>query len=597
MELTARARRCKIAPVSELPLDQFHETPDPKPKRNTRRTFLLVLLAVVAGLAWGYIIAQLWLVPPEPQVLQLSPSEQDDYIIMIAEAYAVDRNVSLAQQRLTRLNDPRTVERIIALAKDYAPQQDYIAQRLALLAVAAGSKDKTLVALAATASAPTFTPTLTPTQTGTYTPTPTVPTKTRAPTNTLVPNYVVITNTPTTTRTPRPPTATPTPIIETEDERPPVIVPIPVNFMAQKISLDVPAYANTAPAEIRLTARPKNCTPANRLPDIVTQTTLLCANDIYQPFTIEGNNLTLFGDEKQTALVRGGPRGYGITVSGSNIVIDGVRVEGSTDEKDLNQWLCLYPRCPFTPEIGGAQGYGDGILLKNTSNAAVINSILSGGTTGVYVYRGFSNKIFNNTFTEQNGWGVMMMQTRNDYVIKNKFARINRSCDGLDGVYHSNGCESSGLAMTRAQDVLVYDNNCRRVSNCYYANGDGGYGSAGVKFYNNYCAGAKNNCFEATYGLGHEFDYNVAETDTEYGDACDYPFWIGGSTAYFGPNNNWNCLHDYDTSVNDSRLKSVNATEARSLEQRPTPTPTMTPTPFQKLARPQSKPTQQPPAQ
>ncbi|MCI0477900.1 MAG: hypothetical protein L0Y55_16785, partial [Anaerolineales bacterium] len=250
--------------MSELPLDQFHQE-DPTQLQNRarrRRILLLAVLAIVAGVALGYLVAFVWLVPSAPQTIELDRSEQDDYIIMVAEAFAIDRNVPLAQQRLARLNDPRTTERIIALAQAYAPQQDYVAQRLALLAVAAGSKDKTLVGLAATLVAPTHTPTSTPTPTQTRTPSPTVPTKTPRPTNTLVPNYVVITNTPTNTP---PPTFTPTPLIETEDERPAVIAPIPVNFVAQKILIDVPAYANAPSAEIRLTARPKNCTPADQM--------------------------------------------------------------------------------------------------------------------------------------------------------------------------------------------------------------------------------------------------------------------------------------------------------------------------------------------
>jgi hypothetical protein len=579
--------------VSQLPLDEFHQE-DPTQLQNQarrRRAIVLALIAIVAGVALGYLAALIWLVPSVPQTIELSRSEQDDYIIMVAEAYAIERNVPLAQQRLARLNDPRTTERIIALAQEYAPQQDYVALRLALLAVAAGSKDKTLVALAATLVAPTHTPTFTPTSTRTPTPTRTVPTNTPPPTNTLAPNYVVITNTPTNTP---PPTWTPTPIIETEDERPAVIVPIPVNFVAQKIVVTVPGYANTGSAEIRLTARPKTCTPADQMPQVITRTTLLCAGQTYAPFAIEGNNLTLYGDANRTALVKGEARQYAITVHGSNIVIDGVHVEGATHDHDLNQWLCLYPFCPYTPEIGGAQGYGGGILLKNTSNAAVVNSQFNGGTTGVFVYRGYSNKIFHNSFGDHNGWGIMLMQTRSDYIVGNKFARINRGCDGLDKVYHANGCESSALAMTHVDNILVYDNSCRRVSNCYYANGDGGYGSSNLKFYNNFCAGAKNNCFEATFGLGHEFDYNTAVFDADFGDHCDYPFWIGGSTAYFGTHNDWKCLHDFDTAVNDSRSKSDQPTEARALAERPTPTPTLTPTRQSQIARPGTKPTVQP---
>jgi len=571
--------------VSQFPLDNLRAEiaaeHDDRPKR--RRVILWALIGVVAGLVLGYLIAQMWFVPAVPQTLELSSAEQDDYILMVAEAYALDRNVSIAQQRLARLNDPRTTERIIALAKAYAPQKDYVAQRLALLAVAAGSKDKTLAALAATVTAPTHTPTHTATPADVspkrlYTPS--------APTNTLVPNYIVVTSEPTWTPyyivVTGVPTATPpppTPVVSTADERPEVIVPIPLNLVAQKIAVNVPAYTNVASAEIRLTARPKNCTPAAQMPPIVTVTTMLCAGQTYAPFEFQGNDITLYGDAQRTALVKGEPRRFAISARGTNISIVSVHVQGATHDNDLNAWLCLYPHCFHTPEIGGAQGYGGGILLNNTVNAAIVDSQFNGGTTGIFVQKGFSNKIFRNSFADHNGWGVLLMQTRREYVVTNTFRRINRGCDGLDNVYHSNGCESSALAMTKVRDTLVYDNACRRVSNCYYANGDGGYGSTGIKFYHNQCAGAKNNCFEVTFGLAHEFDYNTAVFDADFGDHCDYPFWIGGSTAYFGPNNNWNCLHDYDTAVNDARTKTTDqATEALALAERPSPTPTWTPT-------------------
>ncbi len=586
--------------MSRLPLDEFREQiaaeSDDRSKR--RRVLLVALIAIVAGLALGYLVAQIWFVPEIPQTLELSRAEQDDYILMIAEAYAIDRDVGMAQQRLARLHDPRTTERIIALAKEYAPQQDYVAQRLALLAVAAGSKDKTLVALAATVVAPTATLTATPTATR--------PTNTPRPTNTLVPNYVVVTGVPTATptiyyivvtgvptATPLP-TWTPTPIVSTEEERPAVIEPMPSNLVAQKIAVNVPEYANVPSAEIRLAARPKNCTPADQMPALVTESVLLCAGQTYAPFEMQGNNITLYGDAERTALLKGEPRRFALTVQGTNITIVGVRVEGATHENDLNHWLCLYPRCFHTPEIGGALGYGGGILLKNTSNAAVFDSQFNGGTTGVFVQKGFSNKIFNNRFNDLNGWGVMVMQGRSDYIVGNAFARINRACDGLDKVYHANGCESSALAMTQVSSTLVLDNSCRRASNCYYANGDAGYGSTAIKFYNNECAGAKNNCFEVTYGLAHEFDYNSAVYDAQSGDSCDYPFWIGGSTAYFGAHNNWNCLHDYDTAVNDARTKSDKPTEALALAERPTPVVSPTPTRRVNAIQPASAPPKTP---
>lgn len=574
--------------MSQTPFDELRKQVAAEQKGarpQLRRILLVVLIAIAGGLVLGYLVAQVWFVPPVPQTLELTDAEKDDYILMVAEAYAIDRNVSIAQQRLQRMNDPRTTERIIALAQSYAPQQDYVAQRLALLAVAAGSKDKTLQALAATVVAPTETPTFTPSATPTRTPIP--------PTKTLVPNYVVVTGVPTETPTifyivvtgvptdtptPRPPTWTPTPVVSTQDERPEVIEPMPTKQVAEKIAVSVPDYTGTGSAEIRLAARPKNCTPADQMPAVVTETTLLCDGQTYAPFEIQGNDVTLYGDASKTALVKGEARRFGITVQGSNVAIVGVHVEGATHDNDMNQWLCLYPRCPYTPEIGGALGYGGGILLENTSNAAVLDSQFNTGTTGVFVQRGFSNKIFRNSFGDLNGWGVMLMQTRSDYVVGNTFARINRACTGLDNVYHSNGCESSALAMTNVRNTLVFDNKCRRVSNCYYANGDGGYGSTNIKFYNDACAGAKNNCFEVTFGVGHEFDYNTAIYDADFGDNCDYPIWIGGSTAYFGSHNNWNCLHDYDTAVNDSRSKADQPTNALALVERPTFTPTLTPT-------------------
>lgn len=575
--------------MSRLPLDDFRDqlASEQTDTPGRRRRILLLLLAVVVGVVLGFFIAQTWLVPPVPQTLRLSRADQDDYILMVAEAYAVDQNIAIAQQRLARLNDPRTTERIIALARDYAPQQDYVAGRLALLAVAAGSQDAALIQLAATVTAPTQTPTPTQVYRVTGPPATDAPPATVAPLRSATPEprFVVVTSVPTVTPTiyyivvtgepptPRPATWTPTPIVETLEERPPVIVPMPANLVAQRVPVSVPGYANFPSAEIRLAARPKTCTPADQMPAVVTQSTLLCAGNVYAPFEIQGNNLTLYGDPDRTALVKGEPRRFAITVQGSNISIVGVHVEGATHENDLNRWLCLYPNCFHTPEIGGALGYGGGILLENTSNAAVLDSQFNTGTAGVLAHRGFSNKVINNSFSDHNGWGVMLLQTRGDYVVGNQFNRINRACDGLDNVYHANGCESSALVMTDVVNTLVLNNQCRGASNCYYANGDGGYGSANIHFYNNQCAGALNNCFEVTFGAGHEFDYNTALFDAESGSACDYPFWIGGSTAYFGPNNRWECLHDYDTALNDARAKSDQPTQAHALAEKPTPAP------------------------
>lgn len=575
--------------MSQHPLDDYRDTDtaESEARARRRRVILLACVGIVAGIVIGYFIATNWLIQPAPQFLELAPSAQDDYILMVAEAYAVDRNIPLAQQRLTRLNDPHTTDRIIALAKSYAPQKDYVAVRLALLAVAAGAKDPELVALASTLTAPTRVPTFTPrnappeltdTPYPTDTQLPSYVVVTGIPTNTLPPNYVVVTGVPTATPTPRRGTWTATPIVETDDERPTIIEPMPPQYTAQKIPINIPAYANFSSAEIRLAARPKQCTPADKMPPMVTATLLLCAGQTYAPIRLVGNNLTLYGDADKTAVVQGAPRQFAITVEGANNSLVSVHVQGATQDADLNQWLCLYPHCWHTPEIGGAVGYGGGVLLKNTVNAAVVDSQFNGGTTGILSERGYSNKLFNNSFSDHNGWGILLMQTRDEYVVHNQFDRINRACNGLDNVYHANGCESSALEMTQVQRALVYDNTCRRASDCYYANGDAGYASMQIKFYNNQCAGALNNCFEVTFGFGHEFDYNSATHDDVYGDDCDYPVWIGGSTAYFGPNNTWQCVHNFDSALNDSRTKTDRPTNALALMEPATFTPTLTPT-------------------
>jgi hypothetical protein len=182
---------------------------------GSRSLLLIIALGLGVGLIFGGLVS-LALTRPQVAVsssaIELAPPEQDDFIIMTAEAYAGDHDLKLARDRLTRLHDEHPAARVEKLALTYAPQRDLVASYLALLATAMGSRDATLLKLSATAT-PTATPTatFTPTFTATNTPTPTftntptaLSTFTSTPTNTptLVP--------PTRPPTRLPPTATPT---------------------------------------------------------------------------------------------------------------------------------------------------------------------------------------------------------------------------------------------------------------------------------------------------------------------------------------------------------------------------------------------------
>jgi hypothetical protein len=180
------------------------------------------------------------------QSLQLTASDQDDYMLNVADAYAVDGDLGLARDRLSRLRDPNLVPRIENFAINYAGKRNATSLNLIRLALAMGSKHNSLVAMFITptnAPPPTATPenapvfssvraTEAPTQAPTFTPSHTPP-----PVYVVVPNdnpvQILPTDTPTITPTPSitptrlpntriPPTETPLPI-STAAPPPPVI--------------------------------------------------------------------------------------------------------------------------------------------------------------------------------------------------------------------------------------------------------------------------------------------------------------------------------------------------------------------------------------
>ncbi|MBI4675813.1 MAG: right-handed parallel beta-helix repeat-containing protein [Chloroflexi bacterium] len=343
---------------------------------------------------------------------------------------------------------------------------------------------------------------------------------------------------------------------------------MPAHLIANAVWVELPGYVGAASFSIPLTARPARCTPANAMPANVTRSVLLCPNETYAPFRVTGSNLTVYGDP--TALVQGAPRGFGITVTGNNVAIVGVRVAAATQLTDVNTWLCLYEACTYDTiyqkgAVRGGIGYGGGILLQNNSNTAVIHSTVWGGTIGVASMRSTNNKIVGNNLSNLNGWGVYLMSANNTFVVNNTLNDVNRGCTGPDGFFYQSGCESAGFACAGCQHSIIVGNTCTRAGNCYYADGLGGIKSNANRFFNNYCAAASNNCFEVTYTQGNQFDYNIATADPATGTNCAYPFWISGSIVQFGKHNDWACTHSQKRAEEESKISTLEPTEVRGL--------------------------------
>jgi hypothetical protein len=188
-----------------------------------RFALILIVLALGGGLALGLYAATSFndtSALPTPQSLQLTSDDQNDYILNVADAYAADGNLKLAQDRLARLRDPQIATRVEVFAINNASKRDVTSRNLIHLALALGSKNGGLISLVITAThtplptntrenAPVFSnvrATIAPTDPATPT-----PKDTAAPVYVVVPNenpFIVL---PTNTFTPSPPvTATAT---------------------------------------------------------------------------------------------------------------------------------------------------------------------------------------------------------------------------------------------------------------------------------------------------------------------------------------------------------------------------------------------------
>lgn len=165
--------------------------------------FLIVGLAIGLWIGWVGMPVQITNV----DATDLKLSAQEEMIALIADAYAYDQDLDRAKTRLAELKDKNSGERVAALAKKYAAQNQPSAVNLAALALALGVNDPQVALIAATV---TPTPTLTPTPTEPLIPTLTPPaTPTWTPTPTITPTRTA-TRRPTVSPTPKPAAIAPT---------------------------------------------------------------------------------------------------------------------------------------------------------------------------------------------------------------------------------------------------------------------------------------------------------------------------------------------------------------------------------------------------
>jgi len=169
-----------------------------------RKALVFVLIGgIIAGLIAGLLIG--WVVWPvdyfNTDLADLNAQHKQEYVAMVASAYALDGNLGLAKQRLEQLQIPNVIQFVSAEADRYSSEGRADQEVVALARLLKGLGGETS-RLARYLTTPTSTSTVTPIPTATPTETP-VPTSTPTltPTNTPVPP----------TDTPVPPSDTPVP--------------------------------------------------------------------------------------------------------------------------------------------------------------------------------------------------------------------------------------------------------------------------------------------------------------------------------------------------------------------------------------------------
>jgi hypothetical protein len=202
--------------------------------------------------------------------------------------------------------------------------------------------------------------------------------------------------------------------------------------------------------------------------------------------------------------------------------------------------------------------YGGGILLKG-SNTVIRGVTVHGGTIGIATVNGRGNVLLENNLDDLNGWGIYNWSSSSSYFVNNSLDRENHACTTPDGYKFLHGCETAGWVCLACTENLVAQNHCEASANCYYMSGERGLASNYNRFVGNYCGGATDNCFEITFSKGNVLRDNVTGPDPVSGAACNYPFWMGGSSIVFGPNT-WNCALSPDESLARATASTAVAT-------------------------------------
>lgn len=338
--------------------------------------------------------------------------------------------------------------------------------------------------------------------------------------------------------------------------------------MTLNVSLPTGARRLTSPVV------PSECTPPSALPAVVTTSVKLCPNQIYAPFRVAASGVGVFGDAAQSAVISSAGRQFALVMDGSGNWVDGVVIQSAPDAADDGAFLCQYDECTFptqpTPTIlRGGLAYGGGMLLLGSHN--VVHDVTArGGTIGIASVDGVNNVLVGNNLSDLNGWGSFNLRSHNSVFVGNRFDRDNHGCTTPDGRVFEHGCETAGWVCLQCANNLVAQNHCEASGNCYYMSGERGLGSNNNRFVGNYCAASPNNCFEFTFSEGNVLQDNIATAHPATGAACKYPFWIGGSTVYFGQNE-WGCTISPQDSLADAVKSTDVPTVALALGGNPAP--------------------------
>ncbi len=162
------------------------------------------LAGLLVGL--GLSLVYTWMLDPPPLTMTtpaaLNPHDREVYTVLVAAAYAADRNLDQAEKRLAKLEDPDIENTIVHLAERHISEGQDVRDVRALARLANGL-GRTSAAVRPFIATPS--PTSTPSPTAT--PTRLTPTPPRTPT-------VTATSSPTSTPRRRTATATATPIVE-----------------------------------------------------------------------------------------------------------------------------------------------------------------------------------------------------------------------------------------------------------------------------------------------------------------------------------------------------------------------------------------------